>query len=98
MKLTEKVINDISYIKNEPEWMKQFRLEAFKCFSNMENPDFGPKINIDFDSITYYKKRDGELTNNWEKISCAIRNEFKDLGVIEMEWEHNMIVKLSIIT
>ena len=85
MKLTRSVIEEISSIKKEPLWMKDFRVKAFEAFTKTPQPGFGPKINIDFDSITYYKKRDNELTNNWDKISCAIRNEFKDLGVIDAE-------------
>ncbi len=85
MKLTREVIKKISKIKNEPNWMMEFRLKAFESFTNLEQPNFGPEIKIDFDSITYYKERANELTNDWEKISCAIRNEFKDLGVIDAE-------------
>lgn len=85
MKLTRDVIKEISNIKNEPEWMKEFRIKSFECFDKMENPKWGPELNIDFDTITYYKKRTEELTNDWEKISCAIRNEFRDLGVINAE-------------
>ena len=85
MKLTSSVIKEISNIKNEPEWMKEFRLKSFAYFNKCEEPKFGPKLKIDYDSITYYKKRRDELTNDWEKISCAIRNEFKDLGVIDAE-------------
>ena len=85
MKLTRKVINKISDIKNEPDWMRQFRLDSFECFSKLDNPNWGPKININFDDITYYKKRANELTNDWDKISCAIRNEFDQLGIIEAE-------------
>ena len=85
MKLTRDVIKNISKIKNEPDWMREFRLNAFEHFVNTPNPNWGPKININFDSITYYKERANELTNDWEKISCAIRNEFKDLGVIDAE-------------
>ena len=85
MKLTRGVIKEISNIKNEPEWMKEFRIKSFECFDKMENPKWGPELNIDFDTITYYKKRTEELTNDWEKISCAIRNEFRDLGVINAE-------------
>ena len=62
--------------------------EAADCgidFIKVDNPSWGPKIDVDFDSITYYKKRTEELTHDWEKISCAIRNEFKDLGVIDAE-------------
>ncbi len=85
MKLTRDVIREISSIKKEPAWMLDFRLNSFEYFCNSEQPNFGPKININFDDITYYKKRENELTNDWEKISCAIRNEFKNLGVIDAE-------------
>lgn len=85
MKLTKEVVEEISRIKNEPLWMRQFRIKAFECFDKSENPEWGPKIDVDFDTITYYKKRENELTNDWEKINCAIRNEFRDLGVIDAE-------------
>ena len=85
MKLTKDIVKEISRIKGEPNWMTEFRLNSFECFDKMKNPNFGPSINIDFDSINYYKKRENELTNDWEKISCAIRNEFNSLGVIDAE-------------
>ena len=85
MKLTKEIIKEISSIKNEPDWMYEFRLKSFEYFDSCKNPEWGPSIDVDFDSITYYKKRTEELTNDWEKISCAIRNEFRDLGVIDAE-------------
>ena len=85
MKLTRNIVCEISKIKNEPEWMKQFRLNSLAFFNESEMPSWGPKIDIDFDSITYYKKRVNELTNDWDKINCSIRNEFKDLGLIDAE-------------
>ena len=85
MKLTKEMIKEISAIKKEPNWMCDFRINAFEHFKNAKNPNWGPTIDVDFDSITYYKKRTEELTNDWEKISCSIRNEFKDLGVIDAE-------------
>ena len=85
MKLTSKIVEKISKIKNEPDWMRKFRVRAFECFDKMDNPDWGPEINVNFDEITYYKERANELTNDWDKISCAIRNEFRDLGVIDAE-------------
>jgi len=85
MKLTRDVVENISKIKNEPDWMRDFRIKAFESFDKMENPSWGPELDIDFNSITYYKERANELTNDWEKINCAIRNEFKDLGVIDAE-------------
>ena len=88
MKLTSEIVEKISKIKNEPDWMREFRVRAFECFDKMDNPDWGPEINVNFDEITYYKERANELTNDWDKISCAIRNEFRDLGVIDAENEY----------
>lgn len=85
MKLTREVVEKISEIKNEPDWMREFRLKSFEYFSEAPMPNFGPEIKVDFDSITYYKERVNALTNDWDKINCAIRNEFKDLGVIDAE-------------
>ena len=85
MKLTDKVVTRISNIKNEDEWMLNFRLESLKCFLNKGQPDFGPKIKVDFDSITYYKEREEDLTNDWNNVSCKVRNLFDDLGVISAE-------------
>ena len=83
--LNEQFIIDLSNKKNEPKWMLEFRLKSFKKFQELDNPDFGPKIDIDFDNITYYKSDDKKLTNDWDKVSCNIRNSFEDLGVIDAE-------------
>ncbi len=85
MKLTSDVIKRISSIKNEPEWMLKFRLKALESFNRSSNPSFGPKLDIDYDSINYYKEREEELTDNWENLSCNVRNLFDNLGVISAE-------------
>ena len=56
--LNEQFVIDLSKKKNEPEWMLEFRLKSFKKFQELDNPDFGPEIDIDFDNITYYKSDD----------------------------------------
>ena len=85
MKLTSEVVKKISRIKNEPEWMLDFRLTALDAFNKSTNPHFGPKLEIDYDSINYYKERENNLTDNWNNISCEVRNIFDDLGVISAE-------------
>lgn len=85
MKLDEKVIKKMSEIKNEDDWLYEFRLKCLKCFNEKEMPNFGPEINIDFDSINYYKESSEKLTNDWNNISCSIRDEFDNLGVIKAE-------------
>ena len=85
MQLTKDDIKNISSIKEEPMWMLEFRLKAFEYFNSCESPKFGPKLDIDYNAINYYKKREEELTDNWDNISCDVRNVFDDLGVIDAE-------------
>ena len=54
--LSKEKIIDISKTKGEPKWMTDFRLKAYETFKEMPNPNFGPELKIDFDSINYYKK------------------------------------------
>ncbi len=88
MKLTTNVVTEISNIKQEPKWMTEFRLQSLKTFQELPEPHFGPKLNIDYDNITYYKKREEDLTNNWDNISKEVRQEFDDLGVIKAEQKY----------
>ena len=83
--LNEQFIIDLSKKKNEPEWMLEFRLESFKKFQELDQPSFGPKLDIDFENITYYKGGKEKLTNDWNRVNCSIRNSFQDLGVIDAE-------------
>ena len=82
--LNEDFIINLSKSKGEPKWMTDFRLKSFHKFEELNMPEFGPELDIDFNSFNYYKKA-GENTNKWEKVNCAIRNRFEDLGVIEAE-------------
>ena len=72
MKLTKEVVEKISSIKGEPKWMLDFRLRSLDAFLKSNNPNFGPKLDIDYDNITYYKERENNLTDNWTD----------DLGII----------------
>ena len=83
MELVEK----ISRQKGEPEWMLEFRKKSFEKFLELDNPEFGPKLDIDFDNINYYKKV-GNNETDWKNVSCDIRNKFKALGVIDAEEKH----------
>ena len=64
--------------------MLNFRLKSFEKFLELENPNFGPEIDIDFDKINYYKKI-GNLTNKWDEVDSEVKKTFKDLGVIDAE-------------
>ncbi len=87
-KISKEFIINLSKEKNEPEWMLDFRLKSFECFLEMDNPDFGPKLDIDFDKIVYYKKEDQKKTNDWQEVKKDIKDIFDDLGVIKAEEEY----------
>ena len=84
-KLNEEFIINLSKKKGEPAWMLDFRLASFHKFEELKNPDFGPEINIDFDSILYYKSDAEKSVNDWEKVDKNIRDTFCNLGVIHAE-------------
>ena len=77
----------ISSIKNEDDWVRDFRLQGYDTFTKLEMPKFGPKIELDFDNIIYYKDNlaDKALTDDWNNILKPIRDELDDLGVLESE-------------
>lgn len=83
--LSEDKIRLISNAKNEPEWMLNFRLDAYRKFLKIPMPKFGPDLsNIDFDSYTYFT-RYGSEENSWDKVPETIKNTFQKLGIPEAE-------------
>lgn len=86
-KLNEELIKKISKQKEEPSWMLDFRISSYKAFLKLDNPSFGPRIDLDFNNINYYKKV-ADNTDSWDNVSCDIRNRFKSLGVIDAEEKH----------
>ncbi|HJJ17579.1 MAG TPA: Fe-S cluster assembly protein SufB [Bacilli bacterium] len=87
-KISKEFIIELSKSKNEPQWMLDFRLKSFEEFLKLDNPSFGPKLDIDFSQIVYYKKEDQKSTDNWENVKKDIKDVFDDLGVIKAEKEY----------
>ena len=83
-KLTESFIKELSMKKQEPNWMLEFRLESYREFLRLPNPDFGPSLNFSFDDIMYYKKAE-EKKENWQDVSKETYHTFCKLGVVEAE-------------
>ena len=84
-KLNRDTVKEISKLKSEPKWMTDFRVNAYDFFEKSKQPNFGPKLDIDFDIITYYKKITDNVENNWAKVDCNVKNTFEDLGLINAE-------------
>lgn len=82
--LNDELIKNISKEKNEPKWMLEFRLKSLHKFFELDDPAFGPKLDIDYDSFNYYKKVQSN-TNNWDNVDNKIKEKFDELGVIDAE-------------
>ncbi|MFW5892647.1 MAG: Fe-S cluster assembly protein SufB [Bacillota bacterium] len=86
--LTEKIVRDISKIKEEPRWMLDFRLQAYENFKTIPNPTWGPDLSgINFDDITYYVKPSERSERSWDDVPDEIKETFDKLGIPEAERE-----------
>ena len=84
--LSEEVIREISKIKNEPEWMLEFRLKAYEKFLELDNPSWGPDLSeIDFSEYTYYIRPSEKIGTTWEEVPETIKDTFDRLGIPEAE-------------
>ena len=85
--LSEEVIKTISKEKNEPGWMLDFRLEAYKKFLEFPMPEWGPdlKDEVNFDEYTYYIKPSERTASSWDEVPENIKETFNKLGIPEAE-------------
>lgn len=85
--LSEEKVKKISEIKNESDWVLDYRLKGYKSFVEQKMPLFGPEINLNFDDVIYYKNNeaDKKLENNWNNILKPVVDELDSVGVLESE-------------
>lgn len=84
--LNEDVVREISKIKQEPEWMLEYRLKSLKCFLEKPMPTWGVDLSkMDFDDYTYYLRPSDDKTDKWEEVPETIKNTFDKLGIPEAE-------------
>ena len=67
--LNEEVVRTISKAKNEPEWMLEYRLQAYRTFLKLKFPNFGPDVtDLDFNSYTYFTRYSKKEENSWDEV------------------------------
>ena len=87
--LNEDVVRAISKLKNEPDWMLEFRLKALKAFNELPLPSFGPDLStLDFNSYTYFIRPSERVEKSWDEVPETIRNTFDKLGIPEAEQKY----------
>jgi len=84
--LDRTIVEQISGMKGEPDWMLDIRLKAFDIFTQKPMPRWGGHIDgIDFDDIYYYVKPADREGRTWDDVPESIKNTFDRLGIPEAE-------------
>ncbi len=83
--LNRDVVGQISEMKGEPAWMRDFRLKSLEIFESKPMPEWGGEIGIDFDDVYYYLKPTEGQSTNWEDVPAEIKETYDKLGIVEAE-------------
>lgn len=82
--LNEDIIRQLSAIKNEPEWMLEFRLKAFRAWSEMDEPEWfnASYVKPVFDQIQYYSAPKSKPSlESLDDLDPAIKDTYDRLGI-----------------
>ena len=92
--LDAEIVSQISEMKNEPEWMREFRLESLKIFETKPMPEWGGDLSqMDFQDIYYYVKASDHQGKTWDDVPDDIRKTYDRLGIPEAEKKYLSGVK-----
>ncbi len=103
--LSKKVVEEISWRKNEPKWMRDFRLRSLIFFENKPLPMWGGDLTgIDFNNIYYYLKPIDKKATSWEELPVEIKRTYDRIGIpqaekkmllggVSAQWESEVVYK-----
>ncbi len=84
--LSREVVEEISHLKGEPDWMREFRLQAYEVFMKKPLPLWGADLTkINFDEIVYYARPTDRPARSWDDVPEDIKKTFDRLGIPEAE-------------
>ncbi len=84
--LNEEIVRQISLMKEEPEWMLEFRLKALEHFQQRPIPTWGGDLSsLDLEDIYYYVKPTDAEGKSWDEVPDTIKDTFNKLGIPEAE-------------
>ncbi len=84
--LSKEVVESISRMKGEPQWMLDFRLRSYETFMKKPMPTWGADLStIDFQNIYYYAKASEKTEKSWDDVPDDVKRTFDKLGIPEAE-------------
>ncbi|MBI6871749.1 Fe-S cluster assembly protein SufB [Clostridium aciditolerans] len=86
--LTREIIEQISEEKNEPQWMRDFRLKSLEIYNSMAMPSWGPDLTeLDVENIVTYIRPNTDMKHDWKDVPQDIKKTFDLLGIPKAEHE-----------
>lgn len=87
--LTREIVETISNMKEEPQWMLDYRLKSLELFYSKPMPQWGGDMSsLNFDEITYYVKPSEATQTSWDEVPEEIKRTFDKLGIPEAEQKY----------
>jgi Fe-S cluster assembly protein SufB len=84
--LDRRVVEQISEMKNEPAWMREFRLKALDVFWKKPTPTWGGNLaELNYDDIHYFMRAADRQGATWDDVPAEIKNTYDKLGIPEAE-------------
>ena len=86
-RISRSLVEEISRIKKEPDWMRRLRLRALELFEKLPTPKWVVGVEeIDLDELSYYVKPEvSGVAQSWDELPKEIREYYEKLGIPELE-------------
>ena len=86
--LTKEIVEQISREKNDPPWMRAFRLQCLDIYNRLDMPDWGPDISgLNMEEIVTYVRPNTKMHADWSEVPEEIKDTFERLGIPQAERE-----------
>ncbi len=87
--LDPRTVEEISYMKKEPQWMRDIRLRAYQTFRQKHTPTWGGDLSeIDYDRLRYYMRPTDKVASDWKDVPSEIRQTYDRLGIPQAEQKY----------
>ena len=84
--ISKKIVEEISYLKGEPDWMREKRLLAYRFFKEKKIPTWGVDLSeLNFDDITFFIRPGERQYKNWDEVPADIKGVYDQLGIPQAE-------------
>ena len=84
--LTPDIVREMSWMKGEPDWMRDFRVKSLRHFDRRPMPNWGGDMSgIDFSNIYYYIKPTEKQVDAWDELPDSVKRTYEKLGIPEAE-------------